>query len=116
MTGVFSYGGRRPSQQTSFQAGNRLRVVPHEKKWGTTRNLGWKAKSLWKQRSENIGDSNELLAKKTDIEVVKVNDDIISVSESDDDELSPQKDVQQEIDSERFDKTNQTLLGHAKDN
>ena len=68
------------------------------------------------QRSENIGDSNELLAKKTDIEVVEVKDDIISVSESDDDELSSQKDVQQEIDSERFDKTNQTLLGQAKDN
>ena len=69
------------------------------------------------QRSENIGDSNELLAKKTDIEVVEVKDDIISVSESDDDELSPQKDIhQQEIDSERFDKTNQTLLGQAKDN
>ena len=48
------------------------------------------------QRSEKIGDSNELLAKKTDIEVVEVKDDIISVSESDDDELSPQKDVQQE--------------------
>ena len=68
------------------------------------------------QRSENIGDSNELLAKKPDIEVVEVKDDIISVSESDDDELSSQKDVQQEIDSERFDKTNQTLLGQAKDN
>ena len=68
------------------------------------------------QRSENIGDSNEQLARKTDIEVVKVKDDIISVSESDDDELSSQKDVQQEIDSERFDKTNQTLLGQAKDN
>ena len=25
------------------------RLVPHEKKWGTTRSLGWKAKSLWKQ-------------------------------------------------------------------
>ena len=48
------------------------------------------------QRSENIGDSNEQLARKTDIEVVKVKDDIISVSESDDGELSPQKDVQQE--------------------
>ena len=68
------------------------------------------------QRSENIGDSNEQLARKTDIEVVKVKDDIISVSESDDDELSSQKDVQQEIDSERFDKTNQTLLGQGKDN
>ena len=69
------------------------------------------------QRSENIGVSNELLAKKkTDFEVVEVKDDIISVSESDDDELSSQKDVQQEIDSERFDKTNQTLLGQAKDN
>ena len=68
------------------------------------------------KRSENIGDSNELLARKIDIEVVKVKDDIISVSESDDDELSSQKDVQQEIDSERFDKTNQTLLGQAKDN
>ena len=67
------------------------------------------------QRSENIGDSNELLAKKTDIEVVEVKDDIISVSESDDDELNSQKEVQQEIDSERFDKTNQTLLGQAKD-
>ena len=39
------------------------------------------------QRSENIGDSKELLAKKTDIEVVEVKDDIISVSESDDDEV-----------------------------
>ena len=68
------------------------------------------------QRSENIGDSSELLAKKTDTEVIEVKDDIISVSESDDDELSSQKDVQQEIDSERFDKTNQTLLGQAKDN
>ena len=53
------------------------------------------------QRSENIGDSSELLAKKTDTEVIEVKDDIISVSESDDDELSSQKDVQQEIDSER---------------
>ena len=61
------------------------------------------------QRSENIGDSNELLAKKTDIEVIEVKDDIISVSESDDDERSSQKDVHQEIDSERFDKTNQIL-------
>ena len=62
------------------------------------------------KRSENIGDSNERLARKTDIEVVKVKDDIISVSESDDDnELSSQKDVQQEIDSGRFDKTNQTI-------
>ena len=68
------------------------------------------------QRSENIGDSSELLAKKTDTEVIEVKDDIISVSESDDDELSSQKDVQQEIDSERFDKTNQTLLGQAKHN
>ena len=68
------------------------------------------------QRSENIGDSSELLAKKTNTEVIEVKDDIISVSESDDDELSSQKDVQQEIDSERFDKTNQTLLGQAKDN
>ena len=69
------------------------------------------------QISGNIGDSNELLArKKKDIEVVKVKDDIISVSESDDDELSSQKDVQQEIDSESFDKTNQTLSGQAKDN
>ena len=56
-----------------------------------------------------------VIAKKTDIEVVEVKDDIISVSESDDDELNSQKDVQQEIDSERFDKTNQTLLGQAKD-
>ena len=39
------------------------------------------------QRSKNIGDSNELLARKTDIEVVEVKDDIISVSESDDDEV-----------------------------
>ena len=61
------------------------------------------------QRSENIGDSSELLAKKTDIEVIEVKDDIISVSESDDDERSSQKDVHQEIDSERFDKTNQIL-------
>ena len=53
------------------------------------------------QRSENIGDSSELLAKKTDIEVIEVKDDIISVSESNDNELSSQKDVQQEIDSER---------------
>ena len=68
------------------------------------------------QRSENIGDSNERLARKTDVEVVKVKDDIISVSESDDDEVSSQKDVQQEIDSERFDKTNQTLFSQAKDN
>ena len=68
------------------------------------------------QRSENIGDSNEQLARNTDIDVVKVKDDIISVSESDDAEVSSQKDVQQEIDSERFDKTNQTLLGQAKDN
>ena len=50
------------------------------------------------------------------MKLLKVKDDIISVSESDDDELSSQKDVQQEIDSERFDKTNQTLLSQAKDN
>ena len=69
------------------------------------------------KRSENIGDGNERLARKTDIEIVKVKDDIISVSEPDDDnELSSQKDVQLEIDSERFDKTNQTLLGQVKDN
>ena len=68
------------------------------------------------QRSENIGDSKKRLARKTEVEIVEVEDDIISVSESDDDKLSSQKGVQQEIYSERFDKTNQALLGQTKDN
>lgn len=49
------------------------------------------------QRSENVGDSDKQLARKNEIEVVEVEDDIISVGESDDDELGSPKGVQQEI-------------------
>lgn len=49
------------------------------------------------QRSENVGDSDERLARNNEFEVVEVEDDIISLGESDDDELGSQKGVQQEI-------------------